>query len=139
MSFEYDLVKGVSEEDFRKHVKSVDELRSDDSYRNASPQELHEVEDLLDVQRGALDKVEFFVKKANCENCGKELGMADVVRTAIKDAKHSKSAILHTLGGSKYIVDRPKEIRCSNCDTLQLAKGTYASALYGCSSESKMA
>ena len=135
MSFEYDLVNGVSEEEFRTHVKSVDELRVDKDYRVASPTELREVENLLDVQNGTLDKIEFFVKRANCESCGKELGMNDVIQTALTDAKHSKSAVLHTLLGNKYIVDRPKEIRCGKCNMLQLAHGVYASPFYGCSSK----
>ena len=133
MSFEYDSVIGVSEEEFRKQVKSVDELRADKDYRVASPTELQKVENLLDVQNGTLDKIEFFVKRANCESCGNELGMNDVVRTALTDAKHTKSAVLHTLLGNKYVIDRPKGIRCAKCDTLQLARSVYASMFYGCS------
>jgi len=134
MSFEYDLVEGVSEEEFRQKVKSVNELKSDNDYRLASQDELQKVETILDVQKGTLNQVKFFVEKANCQKCDAELGMNDVVKTTIEDAGHSKSAILHTLVGSKYIVDRPKNIHCAHCSEVQEIAGSYASALYGCQS-----
>ena len=138
MSFDYDLVQGVSEEEFRNNVKTVDQLKSDPDFRLATEEEIGNVERLLDVQEGILSKVEFYVKKANCERCNSCLGIDDVVRTALIDAKHSKSAVLHTLIGNKYIVDRPKQIRCSSCNSLQIASSVYATIWYGCASGDKL-
>lgn len=62
MSFDYDLVQGVSEEEFRNSVKTVDQLKNDPDFRLATEEEIGNVERLLDVQEGILSKVEFYVK-----------------------------------------------------------------------------
>ena len=134
MTVKYDLVEGVSEDEFRSEVKSVEELAVDDSYRMADDEDIRAVENILDVRSGTLSGLPFYIKKAECEKCGKPTEMKDVVKTAIEDAHHSKSAILHTLLGNKYIVDRPKHIRCSNCDNVLEVAGSYATIMYGCSS-----
>lgn len=135
MSFDYDLVEGVPKEVFDQHVKSVAELAKDDDYRPSSKSEIEKVEEMLDVQEGTLAKMEFYVKKASCKKCGNEIGLNDVIRTAIQDAGHSKSAVLHTLVGNKYIVDRPKHVRCSECDEVMEVASSYGTMMYGCSSQ----
>ena len=117
MSFEYDRVEGVTEEEFRKHARPVEELRADPTYKTTSPEELAEIERILDVQTGFLSDAEFFTQVASCGGYGRELGFKDVVTTALIDAKHSKSAVLHTLVGNKYFVSPARPIRCSECGT----------------------
>ena len=97
-----DRVEDATKEEFRKHAKSVEELRADPTYRSASPEELAEVERILDVQSGVFSGAEFFRQAASCSDCGRHPGFKDVVNTPMMDAKHSNSAVLHTVVGNKH-------------------------------------
>ena len=43
-----------------------------------------------------------------------ELGLNDIVRTGLDDAAHSKSAVLHTFLGNKYVVQSGRGVRCTS-------------------------
>ena len=57
--------------------------------------------------------------------------MYDFVFTALVDAEHDKSFVLHTLVGNKYITNRPRRIRCSNCATVG-PEHEYSMTKYSC-------
>ena len=130
MSFDYNSITSLSEEEFRKRTKPIGELRVDENYRLSSPEELQKVERLLDVREGTLGGLQIFVGRASCTYCDQQLGINDIVRTGLNDAGHSKSAVLHTFLGNKYIIQPSRPVRCTQCNVYHPAPFSYDNYFY---------
>ncbi len=130
MNLDYESVKSITKEEFDLKVGFAHVGK-----RKASNPELERVEDLLEVQRGILSSLDFYMDSLSCQSCGNELGIYDFVQTAIRDAGHSKSLILHTFVGKKYILNEPKRVVCSRCGEYSHKLMKYSCALYGCDPE----
>ena len=113
MKLNYEDVQGVSLETFNSQAA---ELPSNS--RKSTSEELREVEAILEVQPGTLASLSFHMGELNCEACDRQFSILDFVRSAITDAGHSTSLILHTFVGTKYILNAARFLRCSNCDTV---------------------
>lgn len=93
--------------------------------------ELAKIESLLDVEPGTLGKLEDYTERYEC-GCGRVLTTYDAVFTSMVDAAHSKSFVLHTFVGSKYIITKAHQIRCSSCGKLSSRPLGYAGHHYEC-------
>ena len=86
-------------------------------YTKSDPSDLQKIERLLEARDGLFKNENFYVKRSTC-NCGHTLTFFDFIYTALKDAGHTKSFVLHTLVGSKFVINQARPLRCSECDTL---------------------
>lgn len=120
MKMNYEDVKGVSLETFNSRATNLP-----DNCRKSTPEELRQVETLLEVQSGTLSNMNFVIEQLNCETCNKEFGIYDFVRSAMDDAGHSTSLILHTFVGTKHILNAARYLRCSNCDNISKTAAVY--------------
>jgi hypothetical protein len=89
---------------------NIDEMRNDPNMRKATFEELQSVERWLDVRPGILSDGEFWSTRIT-DKQGLEVGLVEIVLTALIDAGHSKSFVLHTLLGNKLIVTSPRPVR----------------------------
>jgi hypothetical protein len=123
---DYNDVVGVTEEEFwdRARYCAVLAGRTErdaevdaDIYRHftkSDEEDIAKIERLLDVREGTLTCEDNWLERIECE-CGRVLTIYDFVFTGLVDAGHSKSLILHTFLGTKYVLNRPRAVRCSNC------------------------
>lgn len=132
MSFDYSELKSLSAEEFKSKSFDIKTLDKNPAFTKASGQDIAKIEKMLDVRPGVLANEALYVSKAKCKNCGKEMGFDDFVHTALTKAGHTKSDVLHTLVGSKMVVNSPRRLTCSACQTIQDLDSNYASMLYGC-------
>ena len=113
MHNDYNLVKSLTPEEFE--ALSESDLRNSAEYTEADAKEIERIERLLDVNPGTLSGEPLYLEKKVCLHCGRLLTMYDFVLTALVDEGHTKSFILHTLIGDKYVVNDTKIVRCSAC------------------------
>jgi hypothetical protein len=126
-TIDYSDVVGVSAEEFRiRAACAAPNFVLDPSIWTKSDEEdIARIERLLDVNRGTLSRDDLYlVARYQCE-CGRLLTTYDFVLTGLIDAGHSKSLILHTFIGSKFILQNPRPIRCSQCGRMSLRAEAY--------------
>jgi hypothetical protein len=117
--FDYNDVVGVSEETFRERARScaAENLADPSKFTKSDDEDVAKMERLLDVMPGTLANCgDHYLERVECESCGRLLTVYDFVFTGLVDAGHSKSFILHTFVGNKFIVNEPRIIRCSACN-----------------------
>jgi hypothetical protein len=114
MSYYY-LIKSMTEDGFGelRFIDNGQESRISPVKRS----DIEAIERLLDVRPGTLrDKAYFFESDACKCSCQKKISMYDFVFSSLVDAAYSKSLVLQTLLGTKFIGEEtPKDIRCSSC------------------------
>jgi hypothetical protein len=112
----YDRIKSASREEFDelRRKKNLDEGRFTTSTEN----DLRSIENLLDLQRGVLDGKIFRIESAACSSCGHQKTPYDFFSSALKDAGHSSSFLVHVIFGRKLVINEPRPIRCSVCGFL---------------------
>lgn len=126
MHMDYNLVVAADEGEFRRQRVPDEELEA--RFTKSDVEDIRKIERLLDVEVGTLDKnigPGFYIGQASCSNCARILTAYDFIFTGLVDAGHPKSFVLHTLVGSKKIIQRPRQIRCSACGTLSLTPLPY--------------
>jgi len=115
VTIEYNDVAGISEEEFReKSVCFTEDIADSYKFTRSDEDEIAKIERLLDVREGTLQGEDYFLERIQCE-CGRILTSYDFVLTGLIDAGHSKSLILHTFIGNKFVLNEPRPIRCSAC------------------------
>jgi hypothetical protein len=126
MHFDYNFVVAADEGEFQKGKPSDEELEA--HFTKSDVEDIRKIERLLDVQPGTLDNnigPGFYVGRASCSNCSRVLTAYDFIFTGLVDAGHPKSFILHTLVGTKLIIQPTRQIRCSSCGVLTLTPLPY--------------
>lgn len=118
MTLDYNRIQSLSDAEFEELKMDVDQIKQDPSYLKVSVEVLEKVERILDVKPGTLHGIEGYIKKQECSHCGKTISLDDKVLTALVDAGHSKSFILHTMIGNKRTTSRTPFDRCSSCGTV---------------------
>ena len=124
---DYNDVIGVSPEEFRERSACLREDVNDPSkFTRADDEEVAKIERLLDITEGTLLSREddFYLEYMRCE-CGRVLTSYDFVMTALVDAGHSKSIVLHTFVGNKFVLNEPRPVRCSQCARIVSLAGQY--------------
>ncbi|MCV2881937.1 hypothetical protein [Actibacterium sp. XHP0104] len=114
--YDYNKVQGVSEEVFEKALESND-FEDASKFTKSDAEDRRKIERLLDLREGTFENEDFYFEKGNC-SCGRTLTFLDFVFTAIVDADHPKSFILHTLVGTKKTANPARHVRCSECFTV---------------------
>ena len=127
MKTEYNSVTSLSEETFREQVPANSLLKDPDKFTRSDVDDLNKIERLLDLNQGTLAGQPHYLENFQCD-CGRLLTMYDFVLTGLVDAGHSKSFILHTFVGNKFVINTPRQVRCSNCGRI-----TTRAVNYGCS------
>ncbi|EBN5354358.1 hypothetical protein DML75_23840 [Salmonella enterica subsp. enterica serovar Typhimurium] len=77
--------------------------------------DLKKIEGMLSLRYNVLAGSELYLEKYTCI-CGKLLQSSDLIETALNNG-HDPSFVLHTLLGNKYILNKPRTVRCSDCGT----------------------
>ena len=129
MDYDYSALQSVPDDAFDKALAASAALLADATVSDQD--DIGRMERLLDIQGGTL-KGPFRLQKAKCERCGRLLTTYDFVYTAIVDAGHPKSFVVHTLVGSKRLLNKPRIIRCSSCNTVTTKGYHYMMSDYGC-------
>jgi len=129
MKTEYENIKSLTDDEFYNQIGSIDVSE----YTKSDAEDLRKIEEILYLRKGVLSNEELYLEHAEC-GCGRILTFYDFVYTAIVDAGHSKSFIVHTILGSKKIVNSPRTIRCSSCKDVDVQGEwtRYANKNYGC-------
>jgi hypothetical protein len=125
---DYNDVVGVSEAVFRETARSctVENLTDPEKFTKSDDEDIARMERLLDVDPGTLTRCgDYHLERMECESCGRLLTVYDFIFTGLVDASHSKSFILHTFIGNKFIVNQARRIRCSACGLLSIRAGAY--------------
>lgn len=130
MRIDYAQVRSRSKEEFEKSLSK--DLENPERFTKSDKEEIKRVERLLDVSDGLMAGRDQYVERVVCE-CGRTLTMYDFVFTGLIDAGHDKSLILHTMVGSKYVINTPRQIRCSACARVTPTAHSYACGKYSCS------
>lgn len=116
----YNLVHSSTEEEFEEAKAK----QGADSLTKVSDKDIEAIERLLDVKAGSLKDIDPFLFSSYTCECDKAITFYDFVLTALVDADHSKSFVLHTLLGNKYVIQQTKRFtRCSSCGRVGLEKG----------------
>lgn len=124
----YSDIVSLSREEFDERRILLDDVtgtKSDDI-------DIAKMESTLEVRAGTLAGLSFYVNKQDCPSCGRRITFYDIVKTAADESHHSKSFMLHTLVGTKYVINPPRQIRCSNCSTVLATSCVYSNEQYGC-------
>lgn len=131
LPYSYNSISSLTEEEFKE--KSIDPSAAPDpdKFIKSDEEEIANIERLLDARSGLLKTDVFYFQKSTCE-CGRSLTMYDFIFTALIDAEHDKSFILHTLIGSKLILNRARKVRCSRCGRVSGIEHEYKMTKYGC-------
>jgi hypothetical protein len=125
---DYNAVVGVSEAVFRDRATSCDAANLADSrkFTKSDDKDVARMERILDARPGTLSRCgDHFLERMECESCGRLLTVYDFIFTGLVDAGHSKSFILHTFVGTKFVVNEPRRVRCSACGSLSRRAGIY--------------
>jgi hypothetical protein len=130
MMVDYTDVVSLSREEFMRSAPSADDLRDPSKFTESDDEDIARMERLLDVKEGALAGDNYFLQRSVCV-CGRLLTMYDFVFTGLVDAGHSKSLIVHTFSGNKYILNAPRPVRCSQSAHINPAS-SYSMQGYGC-------
>lgn len=124
-TIDYNDVVGISEEEFRERsVCFTEDIADSYKFTKSDEEEIAKIERLLDAKEGTLQGEDYYLEKYQCE-CGRILTTYDFVLTGLIDAGHSKSLILHTFIGNKFVLNKPRPVRCSACGRLSPLAGTY--------------
>ena len=124
ITYDYTMVKSADEVEFST-LAAIGDYTNPDKYTKSSPEDIAKIERLLDVRMGTLSSDEYYLQKVECQ-CGRLLTFYDFVFTALVDASHPKSFVLHVLTGTKKIINDARIVRCSNC-----AQQTGYKIMYG--------
>lgn len=127
VNLDYNDVAGVSAEEFRiRAACAVERFEADpEIWTKSDEKDIANIEHLLDVKEGTLSRDDdYLVARYQCE-CGRLLTTYDFVFTGLVDAGHSKSFILHTFIGSKFVLQKPRPFRCSQCGRVSLTAEAY--------------
>ena len=127
---DYTQLKPASPEAAAEKGLSLEQARQDPAMRRATPEELAIVEAWLDVRAGTLAGLEFWSSRVDDAN-GVPIGIVNIVLTALIDAGHSKSFILHTLLGNKLILSPVHPVRDSG-GKLAATRVNYTTNAYWC-------
>lgn len=115
VDIDYTDVVGISPEEFWQRARCSVEMRADPNvFTKSDEEDIAKIERLLDMREGTLSCEEYYLENIRCE-CGRLLTVYDFVFTGLVDAGHSKSLILHTFIGNKYVLNNPRPVRCSDC------------------------
>lgn len=129
---DYGALRGSSEEEFmairERYYYPTFGTRSFDVVNISEPTK-EKIEKLLEVAPGTLKVMDDIIEKYACK-CGHEFTTYDAVFTGLVDVRHSKSFLLHTILGSKFIITPANRIRCSHCGTLSDRPLGYAGHHY---------
>src|SRR5207249_2994940 len=126
-TLDYNDVVGVSAEEFRIRAACAarDFVHDPSIWTKSDEEDIARIERLLDVKRGTLSRNDLYlVARHQCE-CGRLLTTYDFVLTGLVDGGHSKSLILHTFIGSKFVLQKPRPIRCSQCGRMSRVAEAY--------------
>jgi hypothetical protein len=117
---DYNDVVGVSAEEFIARAPcAAPEFAPDPKiWTKSDGEDLVRIERLLDVKEGTFPRDELYLVSRHYCECGRLLTTYDFVFTGLVDGNHSKSLILHTFVGDKFIVQKPRRLRCSSCGRL---------------------
>lgn len=118
MQLDYSKVQSISQEEFEKIRPDIEAVKNDARYAKVQPETLTKIERFLDLKPGTLAGVEGYLRKENCPCCNKDLDLLDKVVTALVDAGHSKSFIVHTMLGNKTTMSPASGVRCTSCGTV---------------------
>lgn len=128
---EYQRLQSIGQAEFQRLMAAC--LAQLDAATMSDEADVGRIERMLDLKDGALKGHVLHVQHEYCSGCQRQLTFFDVVHTALVDAGHSKSFLVHTLLGSKYLVDKPRPVRCSACSTVTETYMWYVdSSGYGC-------
>jgi len=133
---DYNKVISRTAEEFNAKKTPDSELKDPAKFTGSDAEDVSAIERLLDVKPGTLAADAYYLEKVHCQ-CGRLLTMFDFVFTGLVDAGHSKSFILHTLVGAKYIMNVARGVRCSACARTTQTRAAYEMSSYRCS-ESEM-
>jgi hypothetical protein len=111
MSLDYNAVESLTETEFQDRMSLS---RQSVNFTESDEQDIRRIERLLDIREGTLAGRVHRLESAQCAN-GHTLTMYDFVFTALIDAGHSKSFIVHTFLGSKFVINEPRPVRCHEC------------------------
>lgn len=128
---DYNSVTSRTAEEFKGLAPAASDLEDATKFTKSDEEDIRAIERLLDVQEGTLAGDSYYLERAQCR-CGRLLTMRDFVFTGLIDAGHSKSFILHTLVGTKYIINRPRPVRCMECGATSEERHSYSMAKYSC-------
>lgn len=128
MKTDYNFIVSLSEQKFNEQVPTKSELEDPEKFTKSDVEDIMKIERLLDIKHGTLAGQDHYLEKIQC-SCSRFLTIYDFVFTGLLDAGHPKSFILHLFVGNKYVINTPKQVRCSNC-----SKVTPLAVNYGCSS-----
>ena len=109
-TIDYNDVVDLGAEEFKTRTLrscAAEDLADRRRFTKADREEIDKVERLLDVRPGTLAGQDYYLERLQCE-CGRLLTTYDFVFTGLVDADHSKSLILHTFVGSKFVVNPPR-------------------------------
>lgn len=130
LNIDYNDVVGVSPDEFWERARCSVEMRADPNvFTKSDEEDLAKIERLLDVREGTLTCEEYYLENIQCE-CGRLLTIYDFAFTALVDAGHSKSLILHTFLGTKYVLNNPRPVRCSNCARVHVGTRVRGGTIY---------
>lgn len=125
MALDYNKVKSLSNDDFDKIKLDINKIKSDPNYSKVQPETLASIERFLDLKPGVLKEIEGYIQKQNCSHCKKEITLLDKVITAMVDAEHSKSFMMHTMLGNKRTLSQIPVVRCGNCGTVMVTPASW--------------
>lgn len=127
VDIDYSNVVGVSEQEFRARAACfVADVADPNKFTRSDQEDIAKIERLLDAKEGVLARRgdDYYIARYQCE-CGRILTTYDFVFTGLVDAGHSKSLILHTFVGSKFVLNPPRPVRCSECGRISAVAETY--------------
>ena len=130
---DYNQVKSIEKSEFDKRRIPSNVLQDDTKFSVTTAEVKERIERILDVNPGTLGEEIYYFQKGSCAN-GHDLSMYDFVFTALIDAGHSKSLVLHTLVGNKYVLNAPRRVRCSTCSDMSVQGHAYSMEKYACGS-----
>jgi hypothetical protein len=124
---EYSQIRSLNEQQFNAEMSRRTTVR----FNTADANEVSRIEKFLDLRPSVLTSQQLRIEDMDC-SCGKKLTFFDFIFTAVCDYGHSKSFVAHTLLGSKFIINQPRQVRCSSCLTLSPNAQNYQCFGYGC-------
>jgi hypothetical protein len=133
---DYNRVVSLSAEEFKRLTPSVSDLRDESKFTRSNDEDIAKMERLLDLREGALAEDQYYLQRVEC-GCGRLLTMYDFVFTGLVDAEHSKSLVVHTFVGDKFIVNAPRRVRGSECARITDNECNYKMDKYSCSTTSE--
>jgi len=127
-------MKGLEAGEFEARKFDDKQLSDRTKFSETTQEDIERIELLLDVRSGVLGAGPYYFSVAVCPNKHR-LTMFDFVFTALVDAGHSKSFILHALVGNKRFVNPSRKVRCSTCAAVTEKGAYYAMRAYQCERE----